>query len=257
MTSDEGRSNRSVRPPGWCRPSMPRATPARRAVVVSERVAVVAAGSVLRGSLRIGRAMAAAVALVDLLCASPGLAGAASLIDAADNARLCARPAQRGAARPPGRPGDLERLPRPARPRDRPARGGAAARVRDRAHCYGLQPAHDRALDDPAATNRPGPETAASADLFVLPGAACCSPLCRWKCSSTVSGRVRKGRCPASSAGRLRVREPDAGPSWRDAGRARCLQDALPFRQRATVRAAREPGCRAPARATASGGRRS
>ncbi len=44
--------------------------------------------SVLRGSLRIGLAMAAAVALVDLLYASLGLAGAARLIDAADGARV-------------------------------------------------------------------------------------------------------------------------------------------------------------------------
>ena len=44
--------------------------------------------SVLRGSLRIGLAMAAAVALVDLLYASLGLAGAARLVDAADGARV-------------------------------------------------------------------------------------------------------------------------------------------------------------------------
>src|SRR6516225_4110906 len=56
-----------MRPPRWCRLSMPTATPPRRAVVVSEGVAVAAAGSVLRGSLQIGRAMAAAVALVGLL----------------------------------------------------------------------------------------------------------------------------------------------------------------------------------------------
>jgi len=30
------------------------------------------------------------------------------------------------------------------------------------------------------------------------------------------------------NAGRLRVREPKAGSSWREAGRARCLRDALP-----------------------------
>ena len=44
--------------------------------------------AVLRGSLRIGLAMAAAVALVDLAYAALGLAGAARLIDAADGARL-------------------------------------------------------------------------------------------------------------------------------------------------------------------------
>jgi putative LysE/RhtB family amino acid efflux pump len=44
--------------------------------------------SVLRGSMRIGLAMAAAVALVDLLYASLGLGGAARLISAADGARL-------------------------------------------------------------------------------------------------------------------------------------------------------------------------
>jgi threonine/homoserine/homoserine lactone efflux protein len=44
--------------------------------------------SVLRGSLRIGLAMVAAVALVDLLYAALGLAGAARLFDAADGARL-------------------------------------------------------------------------------------------------------------------------------------------------------------------------
>ena len=44
--------------------------------------------SVLRGSLRIGLAMGAAVALVDLLYASLGLAGAARLVDAADGARI-------------------------------------------------------------------------------------------------------------------------------------------------------------------------
>jgi putative LysE/RhtB family amino acid efflux pump len=44
--------------------------------------------SVLRGSLRIGLAMVAAVALVDLLYAALGLAGAARLVDAADGARL-------------------------------------------------------------------------------------------------------------------------------------------------------------------------
>jgi putative LysE/RhtB family amino acid efflux pump len=44
--------------------------------------------SVLRGSLRIGLAMAAAVALVDLLYAALGLAGAARAVDAADGARV-------------------------------------------------------------------------------------------------------------------------------------------------------------------------
>ena len=44
--------------------------------------------SVLRGSLRIGLAMGAAVALVDLLYASLGLAGAGRLVDAADGARV-------------------------------------------------------------------------------------------------------------------------------------------------------------------------
>jgi putative LysE/RhtB family amino acid efflux pump len=44
--------------------------------------------SVLRGSLPIGLAMAAAVALVDLLYAALGLAGAARLVDAADGARV-------------------------------------------------------------------------------------------------------------------------------------------------------------------------
>jgi putative LysE/RhtB family amino acid efflux pump len=44
--------------------------------------------SVLRGSLRIGLAMAAAVAFVDLLYASLGLAGAGRLINAADGARI-------------------------------------------------------------------------------------------------------------------------------------------------------------------------
>ena len=44
--------------------------------------------SVLRGSLRIGLAMGAAVALVDMLYASLGLAGVGRLIDAADGARL-------------------------------------------------------------------------------------------------------------------------------------------------------------------------
>ena len=44
--------------------------------------------SVLRGTWRIGLAMAAAVALVDLLYAALGLAGAARLIDAADGARV-------------------------------------------------------------------------------------------------------------------------------------------------------------------------
>ena len=44
--------------------------------------------SVLRGSLRIGLAMAAAVALVDMLYAALGLAGAARLVDAADGARV-------------------------------------------------------------------------------------------------------------------------------------------------------------------------
>jgi putative LysE/RhtB family amino acid efflux pump len=44
--------------------------------------------SVLRGSLRIGLAMAAAVALVDMLYASLGLLGGGRLIDAADGARL-------------------------------------------------------------------------------------------------------------------------------------------------------------------------
>ena len=43
--------------------------------------------SVLRGTLRIGLAMAAAVALVDMLYASVGLAGAGRLIEAADGAR--------------------------------------------------------------------------------------------------------------------------------------------------------------------------
>ena len=44
--------------------------------------------SVLRGTLRIGLAMAAAVALVDMLYASLGLVGAARLVDAADGARV-------------------------------------------------------------------------------------------------------------------------------------------------------------------------
>jgi putative LysE/RhtB family amino acid efflux pump len=44
--------------------------------------------SVLRGSLRIGLAMAGGVALVDMLYASLGLAGVGRLIDAADGARL-------------------------------------------------------------------------------------------------------------------------------------------------------------------------
>ena len=44
--------------------------------------------SVLRASLRIGLAMAAAVALVDLLYASLGLAGVGRLVDAADGARV-------------------------------------------------------------------------------------------------------------------------------------------------------------------------
>jgi hypothetical protein len=52
-------------------------------------------------------------------------------------------------------------------------------------------------------------------------------------------GTGDEGRCPAINAGRLRVREPEAGSSWRDAGQARCLQDALPFRRRVAVRAAR------------------
>jgi hypothetical protein len=78
--------------------------------------------------------------------------------------------------------------------------------------------------------------------------AACCPALCRWKCSSTVSGRVRKGRCPAINAGRLRVREPEVGPSWRDAERGSVPEGRAPFRQRATVSSAREPGCRALAR---------
>ena len=212
---------------------MPSATSARRAVVVSERVAVVAAGSVLRGSLRIGRAMAAAAALVGLLYASLGLADAGPPDRCCGRCSPCARPARRGAARPPGRPDDLERLPRPAQPRDRRRGGDAAARVRDRAHYHGLQPAHDRALDDLAATKRPGPKPATSADIGSdsvigllarerrrvraarcqamaglvperrrqrarfcssrLAIAACCSSLCRWKCSSTVSGRVREG----------------------------------------------------------------
>ncbi len=65
-------------------------------------------------------------------------------------------------------------------------------------------------------------------------------------------GTVGKGRCPASSAGRLRVREPKAGSSWRDAGRARCLGDALsPAASDGELGAgARQPGSRA--RATAS-----
>ena|ERR1051325_10245353 len=44
--------------------------------------------SVLRGSLRIGLAMAAAVALVDLLYASLGVAGAGRLVDSAGGARV-------------------------------------------------------------------------------------------------------------------------------------------------------------------------
>jgi threonine/homoserine/homoserine lactone efflux protein len=44
--------------------------------------------TVLRGTLRVGLAMAAAVALVDLLYATLGIAGAARLVDAADGARL-------------------------------------------------------------------------------------------------------------------------------------------------------------------------
>ena len=138
--------------------------------MVSERVAVAAAGSVLRGSLRIGRAMAAAVGLVDLLYASPGLAGASRLIHAADGARLALGLLGAELLVLLGAQADLEQLPRPARPRDRRRSGDAVARARDRAHYHGLQPAHDRALDDQAATNRPGPKPAASTDLFVLPG---------------------------------------------------------------------------------------
>ena len=102
--------------------------------------------SVLRGSLRIGLAMAAAVALVDLTSVSLGLADAARLIDAADGARLAlgllgaavlvllgARTIWSGF---PARLG-LETAGEVATPR----------RVRDRARRYGLQPARDRALD--------------------------------------------------------------------------------------------------------------
>jgi len=103
--------------------------------------------SVLRGSLRIGLAMAAAVALAGLLYASLGLAGAARLIDAADGARralglpgaavlvlLGARTIWSGFRARLG----LETAGEVATPR----------RVRDRARRHGLQPAHDRALDD-------------------------------------------------------------------------------------------------------------
>lgn len=169
--------------------------------MVSERVAVVAAGSVLRGSLRIGRAMAAAAALVDLLYASLGLADAGPPDRCCGRCSPCARPARRGAARPPGRPDDLERLPRPAQPRDRRRGGDAAARVRDRAHYHGLQPAHDRALDDLAATKRPGPKPATSADIG----------------SDSVIGllarerrRVRAARCQAMAGLVLERRAPPA-----------------------------------------------
>jgi hypothetical protein len=198
--------------------------------VVSERVAVVAAGSVLRGSLRIGRAMAAAVALVDLLYASPGLADASRLIHAADDARLAL-----------GLLGAALLVLLGARTiwsgfRARLGLGTAGEVATPR---RALATALTTTVFNPLTIalwtiwrqrrgqgrNRPQARTCWSC----LAIAACCSPLCRWKCSSTVSGRVRKGRCPAINAGRLRVREPEAGSSWRDAGQARCLQGALPF----------------------------
>src|SRR5215472_18489148 len=85
---------------------MPTATPPRRAVMVSEGVAVAAAGSVLRGLLQIGRAMAAAVALV-------GLLGAELLVL-------------------PGARAIWSGFPRPARPGDRRRGADAAARSRPR-----------------------------------------------------------------------------------------------------------------------------
>ena len=88
--------------------------------MVSEGVAVAAAGSVLRGSLRIGRAMAAAVALVGLLGAELLALQGARAIWSGFRARL-----------------GLETAGEAPTPR----------RVRDRAHCRGRQPAHDRALD--------------------------------------------------------------------------------------------------------------
>jgi hypothetical protein len=50
------------------------------------------------------------------------------------------------------------------------------------------------------------------------------------------SGTGEEGRCPAISAGRLRVREPEAGSSWRDAGQARCLRNAASGSGRRCVR---------------------
>jgi len=204
--------------------------------------------------------MAAAVARVDLLCASPGLAGAARLIDAADGVRFAlgllgaellvlpgARAIWSGSRARPG----LGTAGEVATPR----RASATALTATVFNPLTVALWAIWRQRTGQGRNRPQARTCSSC----LAIAACCSPLCRWKCSSTVPGRVRKGRWPAINAGRLRVREPEAGPSWRDAGQARCLQGALPSGSGATVRAAREPGSRAPAREPrpASGGRRS
>ena len=207
-----------MRPPRWCRLSIPTATPPRRAVVVSEGVAVAAAGSVLRGSLQIGRAMAAAVALV-------GLLGAELLV------LRGARAIWSGF-----RPGSASRPP--VRRRRRGASGTALTTTVLNPLTIALWTIRRQRRGQ--GRNRPQARTCSSC----LAIAACCSSLCRWKCSGTVSGRVRKGRCPAINAGRPRVREPEAGPSRREAGHARCLR--APFRQRAAVRAARSPAARLP-----------
>jgi len=178
-------------------------------------------------------------------CRGLGLARLAADRACDGGGRRARRPARRGAARPPGRPGDLERLPA----RLGLETAGEAATPR-RAFGTSLTTTVFNPLTIALWTirrqrtgqgrNRPQARTCSSC----LAIAACCSSLCRWKCSGTVSGRVSKGRCPAINAGRPRVREPEAGPSRREAGHARCLR--APFRQRAAVRAARSPAAGLP-----------
>ena len=160
--------------------------------MVSEGVAVAAAGSVLRGSLQIGRAMAAAVALVGLLGAELLVLRGARAIWSG----FRARPGLETAGEAPA-----------------PRRAFATALTTTVFNPLTIALWTIRRQRRGQSRNRPQARTCSSC----LAIAACCSSLCRWKCSGTVSGRVRKGRCPAINAGRPRVREPEAGPSRREA----------------------------------------